>query len=131
MRGRIAPQNTRPEHYVEIGYLRDFVIVVKRGYYNILDADPLRPALSIEYLGEWQAHRSSLYRCHGFNGGIPRFDGRSTHEAEITVVDNILAKIGQGLLEGKPTEHITSEDIFALEKAYRALCVCQSRLVWY
>lgn len=131
MRGRIAPLNTRPEHNVEIGYLRDLTIVIKRGYYNITDVDSLRPALSIEWLGKWQLHRRELSGCHGFSNLIPRLDGRSAHEVEITTVDNILAKIGQGLLEGKPTEYIDSEDILALEKAYRALGGCQSRLVFY
>jgi hypothetical protein len=130
MRGRIAPLNTRPEHIVEIGYLRDLTIAIKRDYYSIETMRDTLP-LTIETLGVWQVHRRELSGCHGFNGLKPRFDDRSAHEEEITVVDNILAKIGQGVMEGQPTGHIDSTDIFALEKAYRALGRCQSKLVYY
>jgi hypothetical protein len=132
MRGRIAPLNTRPEHIVEIGYLRDLTIAIKWDYYGLGGRSDV-PPLSIETLGLWQAHRRDLVGCHNFKSLTlnPRLPEHGIHEKEITVVDNVLAKIGRGLLERKPTGYIDSDDILALEKAYRALGGCQSKLVYY
>lgn len=129
---RIAP-NERPEHSVEIGYLRDLTIAIKWDYYGIGGDRRDVPPLNIETVGMWQVHRRALTGCHNFKSLElkPRLSERGIHETEIIAVDNLLVKIMQGLSKGNPTGHIDSEDILALERAYRALGVCKSHDVWY
>lgn len=132
MHNRIAPRESRPEHQLEIGYLRDLTIAVKVEFYNIERNKYTRP-LSLELLHEWDTtYRTPLTACEKWTFRDVR-DMHTTkiHRAEVAFVDDLIERLRTGINEGTPTAHITIDDIEALGRAYRALDVCREQLVWY
>lgn len=131
MYSRIAPfGNTRPTHQDERAYLNTLAAAIKVAFYGIENGG-WRP-LSLEMLHEWDTtYRTPLALCSEWLVSRNELVETSKHEDELVFVDGLIAKIRQGFAESNPVAHITLSDIEALERAYRSLDKCKTRLVYY